>query len=175
MWQTPILARWSRRLSLGMGLLITILFASCGGGNVVGKQINFGQGSDSERYRVSGWSHTEEKFTWTEGTAAKLSLPVGRESAPLRLRVWMAAFTHPPDLPSQPVEVFIGGQKVAEWQVNSTPAEYIVALPANAAKGGGTLEVEFRTPKATSPKSVGLNDDRRVLGACLSWLEITKT
>jgi hypothetical protein len=173
MWQGLILARCLRPLVLTLGLSL-ILFTGCGGRNVVGKQIRFGADGGSERYRVSGWSHTEEKFTWTEGTGAKLAVPIGKETAPLRLRLWMAAFTHPPDLPTQPVEVFVGGQKLSEWQVGGEPAEYIVTLPANAVTDGDTLEIEFRTPKATSPKSVGLNEDSRVLGACLSWLEITK-
>src|SRR5205085_6363448 len=97
------------------------------------------------------------------------------EGGPLSLKTAMAAFTHAPERPSQPVEVFVNGQKLAEWEANSNPAEYQLTIPADTVKRGRTLEIEFRTPKATSPKSVGLNEDPRVLGVCLQWLELTKS
>jgi hypothetical protein len=168
-------ARASRLLSWGLAASLAALLAACGQRSVVGRQIQFGEGGDSERYRTLGWSHTEETFTWTEGNSAKLSLPIADESGPLKLKMSMAAFTHLPDWPSQPVEVFVNGQKLAEWQVNSNPAEYQLTIPADKGKGGRALEIEFRTPKATSPKSVGLNEDPRVLGVCLQWLELTKS
>lgn len=164
-----------RMLSWGLAASIAALLAGCGQRSIVGRQIQFGEGGDSEHYRTSGWSHTEERFTWTERNSAKLSLPIGGESGPFSLKINMAAFTHAPDLPSQPVEVFVNGQKLAEWQASSNPAEYQLTIPADIVKGGRTLEIEFRTPKATSPKSVGLNEDPRVLGVCLQWLELTKS
>jgi hypothetical protein len=151
-----------------------MLLAACSDRTVVGQQIQFGQGGGSEAYRKAGWSHTEQKFTWSEGNSAKLSLPIGKETGPLNLNVAMAAFTHPPELPSQPVEVFVNGQKLAEWQVNANPAGYYVTIPADKITGVSTLEIEFRTPKAISPKSVGLSEDGRVLGVCLASLELAK-
>jgi hypothetical protein len=153
---------------------MAMLLGGCGGATVVGRKIEFGQGGDSEKYRTSGWSHTEEKFTWTEGNSAKLSFPVGNEAGPLQLNILMGAFTHPPDLPTQPVEVFVNGQKLAEWQVGGDAAGYNVPIPADTVKRGSKLEVEFRIPKAMSPKSVGLGEDSRVLGICLLSLELAK-
>lgn len=166
--------RASRGLVWGLAGITVMVLAACGAKTVVGRQISFGQGGGSEAYRTSGWSHTEQKFTWTEGTSAKLSLPIGKESGPLNLNVAMAAFTHAPELSSQPVEVFVNGQKLAEWQVNSNTAGYYVTIPADTVKGAGTLEIEFRTPKAISPKSVGAGEDWRVLGICLTSLELAK-
>jgi len=168
-------ARSYRLLSWGLVASIAGLLAACGQRSVVGHQIQFGEGGGSEGYRTSGWSHTEERFTWTEGKSAKLSLPIGGENGPFNLKMTLAAFTHAPDLPSQPVEVFVNGQKLTEWQGSSNPAEYQLTIPADVVKGGRTLEIEFRTPKATSPRSVGLNEDGRVLGVCLLWLELTKS
>jgi hypothetical protein len=167
-------ARVSKGLAYGLVVTIGMLLAACSEKSVVGRPIQFGQGGGSEAYRTSGWSHTEQKFTWTEGNSAKLSLPIGKQSGSLNLNVAMAAFTHPPKLPSQPVEVFVNGQKLAEWQVNSNPAGYSVAIPADTIKAGGTLEIEFRTPKAASPKSVGMSEDPRVLGVCVVSLELAK-
>jgi hypothetical protein len=158
----------------GGAAAIIMLLAACSGETVVGRKIEFGQGGGSEPYRTSGWSHTEQKFTWTEGNSAKLSLPIGKESGALILNVAMAAFVHPPELPKQPVEVIVNGQKLAEWQVTNDLAAYNVTIPADTVKAGGKLEIEFRTPKAISPKSVGGSEDFRVLGACVMSLEVAK-
>lgn len=166
--------RTPRAVVLSFAALTVMFLGACGEKSVVGRQIHFGQGGGSEPYRTSGWSPTEQKFTWSEGNSAKLSLPIGKETGPLNLNVAMAAFTHPPELSSQPVEVLVNGQKLAEWQVNSNTAGYYVTIPADTIKGAATLEIEFRTPKAISPKSVGAGQDFRVLGVCLASLELAK-
>ena len=142
--------------------------------SVVGQVIRFGQGGGSEQYRVSGWSHTEAEFTWIEGTSAKLDLPIGSDTGPWTLKVAMAGLIHPPDLPYQTVEVYANDKKVAEWQAGNT-AELTASIPEDANKAGGKMTIEFRIPKAASPKSLGQNEDTRVLGACVFWLQLRKT
>lgn len=144
-----------------------------GAKSVIGQRIDFAQGGASEKYRVSGWSKTEEKFTWSEGTSAKLLLPVGSDGGPWLLKVTMAGLIHPPDLPAQPVEVYANDRKVADWQVGNT-ADFAATIPDEANKAGGKLDIEFRVPKAASPKSLGQNEDPRVLGICVHAVELTK-
>jgi hypothetical protein len=168
---------WARAYSVlawAFAASIVMSLTACSEQSVVGRSISFGQGGGSEPYRTSGWSQAEQKFTWSEGNSAKLSLPIGKESGPLNLNVAMAAYTHPPELRSQPVEVYVNGQKLAEWEVNSNTAGYYVTIPADTVKGASKLEIEFRTPKAISPKSVGAGQDYRVLGVCLASLELAK-
>jgi len=141
--------------------------------DVVGQRIEFKTGGNSEPYRVSGWSKTETEFTWTEGTAAKLALPISANPAGLKLKLITGALIHEPDFPSQPVEVYANGQKVSEWQVGNA-AEFVATVPGEITKAGGTLTLEFRTPKATSPKALGVNADTRILGICVRSLELTK-
>lgn len=142
-------------------------------GDVVGQRIELKAGAKSERYTVSGWSAPESNFTWSEGTSAKLALPISAAEGGLTVKVTMAALNHPPELPFQPVELFANGQKVAEWQVGNI-AEFVATIPGEITKAGGTLTLEFRTPKATSPKSLGVNADPRVLGVCVSSLELAR-
>jgi hypothetical protein len=137
-----------------------------------GERIQFRQGGNSERYRVSGWSHTEADFTWTEGTSAKLEVPVP-SSGPWTLIVSMSGLIRPPDRVAQAVEVYANDQKIAEWQVGSV-SEFRATIPASASKAGGTMAIEFRTPGATSPQALGMNSDSRVLGVCVRWLELAK-
>jgi hypothetical protein len=138
-----------------------------------GQKIQFNQGGNSERYRISGWSHTETDFTWTEGTTAKLNLPVASDAGPRTLKVLVSGLIRPPDLPFQLVEVYANDKKIAEWQVGSV-SEYSAPIPAEVTKTSGSLTLEFRMPKATSPKALGMSADTRILGICVRSLELTK-
>lgn len=139
--------------------------------DVVNERIEFKLGGNSEPYRTSGWSKTEPEFTWSKGTSAKISLPISASPAGLTLKIVMAALIQEPDLPLQPVEVYANGQKIVEWQVGNT-AEFAAAIPGEITKNGGTLEIEFRTPKAASPKALGISADPRVLGICVRTVEL---
>jgi hypothetical protein len=141
--------------------------------SIVGVRIQFGQAGGSGPYRSMGWSNTEEKFTWTEGNLARLSLPIGSRKGALNLRMMISALTNPPDLLFQPVEVLANEKQVAQWQVSSA-GEFTAIIPAEAMSAGSTLEIEFRTPKAVSPKALGLSEDPRILGICVQWLELAE-
>ena len=138
-----------------------------------GTKVSFGQGGNSERFKESGWSKTEEKFTWTEGTVAilKMKLPASNDSVTLKMR--LAGLVKEPVLPFQPVEVEINGQKTADWQVSDV-AEFVAAIPHDVTKKGGEVTVTLKMPKATSPKALGINVDPRVLGVCCLDLELSK-
>jgi hypothetical protein len=139
--------------------------------SVIGQVVQFT--SDSERYRVSGWSKTEGNFTWTEGTSARLALPIPVDAGPLTVKMTLLGLTQPPALPFQPVEVYVKDRKVAEWQVSAS-AQFTAEIPAELTKGMKTLNVEFRIPKATSPKALGMNTDIRTLGICAYSLELKR-
>ncbi len=140
-------------------------------GNVVGQLINFT--ADSERYRVSGWSKTEDNFAWTEGNSARLALPLPADSGALTVKMTLRGLIQPPALPSQPVEVYANGQKITDWQVAET-APFTAQVPAELTKGAKTLNLEFRIPKAASPKTLGMNNDERVLGICAYSIELAR-
>lgn len=171
--------KFSLRKILGGVALLALFLPACdqrsGAGSasapesVVGKVIRFKQGADSEAYRASGWSGTEAEFTWTEGTSAKLALPIGKDGSALTLKVTAGALTGT-NLPFQPVEVWVNGRKLADWQV-STTAELSADVPAELAKTG-MLNVEFRTPKATSPKALGQSEDPRILGIAVHHVTV---
>jgi hypothetical protein len=139
----------------------------------LGKLIHFNGTHEADPYKVSGWSGTETNYTWTEGKAAVLALPVPANSGALRLRLLVAAFTHPPELPFQPVEVYANGEKIADWQIGVT-AENIAQIPSEVSGKATTLTIQFRTPKATAPAVYSANADPRVLGICCHEMELTK-
>lgn len=139
--------------------------------SVVGKVITFT--TDSEHYRISGWNKPEGNYAWSEGTSARLALPVPADAGPLTVKMTLRGLIKPPTLPAQPVAVYANNQKIADWQVSDS-AVFTVEIPAELTKGaGGTLSLELRIPKAASPKSLGMNDDVRILGVCAYSIEVS--
>lgn len=138
-----------------------------------GTKVNFGQGGSSGAFKVSGWSKTEEKFTWSEGSSSVLKMQIAPTNDTIVLKMTIAALIKEPELPFQPVEVSVNGQKIADWQVGNT-AVFSAAIPHDIAANGGMLTITFQTPKATSPKDLGLSSDPRTLGICCLDFELAK-
>ena len=141
--------------------------------DILGKVIHFNSSHEAEPYKVSGWSGTETSFTWTEGKAAVLALPLPDNSQGVRLRMWIAAYVHPPELNSQPVEVYANGQKVADWDV-TVPAQNTADIPKELTTKSTTLTIQLRMPKAVAPATFMPKGDLRVLGICCNELELTR-
>ena len=85
----------------------------------------------------------------------------------------IAALVNPPQLLSQPVEVFANGQKIAEWQV-AGKAEFTALIPPAAGGQNKALTIELKIPKAASPRALGLSEDPRILGVSCFDLTISK-
>jgi hypothetical protein len=78
-----------------------------------------------------------------------------------------------PELPFQPVELIANGTKIADWQV-AGDAEHTAEIPVDVVRGSGTLRLELKIPKATTPKELGMGADERVLGISLHSLQIDR-
>lgn len=135
-----------------------------------GELLDFTVGGNAQPLKVSGWSKAENGFTWSQGTAAIIAARVRPTDSPITMKLKAAGMIKEPELPFQPVEVYINNEKVADLQIGHTN-EFSVAIPQGFTKAGGLLTVTFRTPKAASPKSLGQNEDDRVLGIRLFNLE----
>lgn len=150
--------------------------SSGGGGSneyAFGTKISFSKGGNATAMKVSGWSEPEPQFTWTEGNNAVLALRIPPADGAVALKVRASAFIKGPELPSQPVEVYVNDRKIADWQVSQL-SEQTAALPQDLAKAGGLLTLSFRLPKATSPKEAGVSADPRVLGLCVYEIALQK-
>jgi hypothetical protein len=87
--------------------------------------------------------------------------------------MYFAAYTHSPEIPYQPVEVYANGQRVAEWQAGS-PGHFTAVIPKEVLDGTNTLVLELRTPRAASPGAFTAKGDPRTLGISCFELEFTK-
>jgi hypothetical protein len=116
-----------------------------------------------------GWSGWEGSFRWTEAPRAEMVL--GPISFPARtLRMGGFAFLVPDKLTSQRVRVFWNGEPLGERTIAGAFYE-VWTLPPGALDGPRhrlTLEL----PDATSPQSVGFNDDTRELGLGVQSLRL---
>jgi hypothetical protein len=173
---------WGRRLIL---VIASSIFMACLGsaraaGNTspgdktytLGTVISFGAGGGADRFKVSGWSTPENQFTWTQDKGAKISVELPAVESALILRMKLVGLIHAPELASQPVELYVNGKKIADWQV-AAPADFTAMIPQEVA-AAKKLEIELRTPKSTTPKALKMNDDARVLGVACFEFEIKK-
>jgi hypothetical protein len=175
---------FSRRslATAGLAVLTGIVLASCGdegnlpgaGGSAqytYGTKISFAKAGRGSAHQVSGWSTPEPQFTWTEGDTAALAVRVPPTETAVALRVRASGFMNPPDLTSQPVEVLVNDQKIADWQVGAL-AEHTAMVPPALVKEGGVLTFTFKIPKAIAPKAAGVAEDPRILGMCVHEVEL---
>lgn len=137
-----------------------------------GTKVSFATGGNSEPLKVSGWSGTESQMTWTEGTAAVLAMRVSPTNEPVVLRMKLGGLTKDPEVPYQPVEVYVNDQKVADWQLAADPAEFSASIPQEITRRGGLPRITLKIPKATSPKALGMGADPRILGVACFDLQL---
>jgi hypothetical protein len=128
--------------------------------------IDFGPAGDAARYIVSGWGDQEPALRWTVGSEAVLqvSVPAGVEMRRLRLSAYAFAKVGG----SQRVEVLVDDARLAELTMDPEARTYEIDPGSSLVAGGH--RIVFRLPDARSPRSVGFNDDRRLLGIAVSSL-----
>ncbi len=104
-----------------------------------------------------------------------IGLRLHESKLPLTLSVRAAGMNHPPQVPFQPVDVMINGEKIAHWEV-AEEATFIATVPAKfMVAPDSILSVEFQLPGAVSPATFGQNGDGRRLGLRVRELSIDQT
>src|SRR3982751_3817497 len=124
-------------------LCTAMLFAACGGDDPAkimearppnsvyhyGEKITFDSDGKSRGFMRGGWSDSEGYFTWTNGVAASLAVQIPEPAGgQVTLGITMAAFMRQPDVPSQPVELVVNGEKLGRWNV-TTRKIYTAVIP----------------------------------------------
>lgn len=131
----------------------------------------------AEFFRLSGFSAIDRVGRWSDGPTASVEfrLPENRQKHIL-LKIRAGAFSGRPSVPEQVITVSVNGTNITQWVVNDptvrTRALFIdrAELPA-----GETTTIRFYIPNCAQPCSLGINDDARFLGICLSavaWEEV---
>ena len=135
-----------------------------------GCPIDFSENGNSAFYIISGWSHQEANFRWTDGPTAVLRVRL--EGAPNAqalgrsyLRFRAASFGA-----AQRVLVTIDGKQVSELMLTADRRDYEIEVDLENPDSDFEHEIVFRLPDAHSPKSVGLSRDPRQLGMAMTSL-----
>ena len=130
-----------------------------------GTRIDFTK--DSPKAFLEGdWYPREDGWKWCAAEATlRFKLELAR---PLRLRMMSTTFG------KQRVVVGLNGREITAFEQNSEGLELIeFDLPSEVLAASNTLT--FALPDARTPKSVGLNEDERILGLGIAWMELVPT
>lgn len=124
----------------------------------------------SDEFLWYGWSAREPGFRWTDRNKAAVVFALG-ELKPAVLRLKLGAFLVPGKLEEQRVNVELNGRQIAELRLkNAEPQEYSIALPSGFPQEKNVLS--FALPDAESPATFKVNNDTRLLGINVQWIEL---
>jgi len=140
-----------------------------------GTKITFGNDGNSEQYQVTGWSHPEEGFTWTEGNRAELLLPINKTTSATTMQICLTPYIKKGKLDRQRINVYINDEKIGELKATSPEKNmYTIDIPEKY-MSGQSLKIAFELPDAASPKSVENSEDVRVIAVALSSVAFFET
>ncbi|MCG8672849.1 MAG: hypothetical protein MI867_25855 [Pseudomonadales bacterium] len=126
--------------------------------------ISFKQGGNSKEYVSEGWSVTETWGTWTEGNRAILEIPsnVFEENKIYTMRLEGTLFQE-----NQQATIVIADQEIARLTHNDLPSA--IEIPGSILNKNGSktlISIEIKEP--ISPKDIGINNDKRLIGLGVS-------
>jgi hypothetical protein len=139
------------------------------------QEVLFGKNGNYVNFGISGWEQTSgEDGTWTEGNNSELLL-VANENLNEFKNLFLSFNTFPlinENLNSQHLIVKIND--IIIWDGSISKEEKIkIPIPNTVLSKPNTLNIKFLVPTATSPKSIGINQDVRILGLHFKSLQIT--
>ncbi len=123
-------------------------------------------------YGAYGLWRPEGEGCWIAGREARVVLPLPRPArTSLLLELWAEGFLSA-DCPRQRLEVLANDVPVAEFQIDSSSSLHgeVLVIPRAALAGSDRVELTLRTPDATSPAQLGLDDDDRRVSVLLRRL-----
>jgi len=127
-------------------------------------------GVDQRQIKGWGWAYPEQWGVWTEGSKAKVVLPIPSGKPKTLIMNFRAFITA--SHPKQSVEVFVNNaQNQTVTFLKEQGNQIIINLPQNDERG--YIAIELRLPDSRSPKEIGVGDDIRPLGVGLIKAEFS--
>jgi hypothetical protein len=116
------------------------------------------------------WSKSESWGTWTDGSLAKIYIPITNPNVKM-ISITLQAFVNGKH-PEQLIEYTANRQKFESLSLNQFSGNQIdIPITASMHSNGYAL-VEIKLLNPASPKSLGLGDDSRELGIGLTKLDV---
>lgn len=123
---------------------------------------------------ASGWSTPESVGVWSSGNHTEIAIDprqIPHVKGDLQLTFTVGALLTPAHA-QQRVRVSVDGVAAAPFSVRHPDQDVQIKLdiPAGELTGSQRIRIDFDLPDATTPKSLGINGDERVLGILLKTL-----
>ena len=125
-------------------------------------------GIDQRQIKGWGWGYPESWGVWSEGSKAKLVLPIpagNPKTLTMDFRAFITA-AHPEQL----VEVFVNNT-LNETTIFKHDQNNLITIDLSRYKNLDYIALELRLPNAKSPEELGIGDDIRPLGVGLVKVE----
>ena len=120
-----------------------------------------------------GWSGAEPEFRWTDGTEAGIVFAIG-EITPLSMQIKAQPFLAAGKVPKQTLYVALNGHNIAQMELTDDHvSDLSVDLPVKYLARENRLILGL--PDATSPESIGINNDQRLLGLAVREITLVRT
>jgi hypothetical protein len=131
--------------------------------------ITFGRQGTAKGMNCAGIDFSEEgSYSWTTSSVAELDiqLPLVRQEVTLQLDA--TPFIVQDAVAAQNMFIFMGGLFVGYRTV--TAPEVVSILVNRSIIAGRLMRLSLVIPTAVSPYTLGMSEDRRDLGICLSFI-----
>lgn len=146
---------------------------------LLGDIINFSSQGRGQFYIGEGWSGSEDWGTWSVNKESKINMHLlNSNRTPLTLELTYGVMLND-KLPCQRVKISandypISNENICMSTYGTTPTLHRYTLPAEIVLDDGVLTIKLNTPDASSPQSLGINNDPRVIGLGLRNLQVNE-
>jgi len=125
----------------------------------------------ADAFLIDGWSYAESRSRWTEAKTARIGF--GLETIqPISISLEFEPFIEL-DKNTQSIVFYINGERLEEYSFKSPGLEKItLEISDEYLKNQNIITIEI--PEATSPASLGISEDKRLLGMAVYQIEINK-
>jgi hypothetical protein len=123
-----------------------------------------------DRFAWYGWSQGEQSFRWSDGKEAAIVFTAD-QTRDATLLIRMGAFINKDRIRGQHVSLSFNDSLLLNTVLDEEPAREFV-FPIDRSQLRQQNSLVFRLPDAASPKSLGINSDRRRLAIRVEWLEL---
>jgi hypothetical protein len=130
--------------------------------------ISFGFTGNAEKYEDTGWNKPANIDQTTNGKHSRLNLIVNETKSDIMLEATFTPYIPKGKLSRQRVSILVNGHPAGEWVLTEEIQQSRSILIPNKFLRGKSVQLDFILPDATSPKSLNLSTDQRVLALSMS-------
>jgi len=139
-----------------------------------GRVYDFSDDNQARMFSGEGWSITSSNSRWNSGEKATLNFKTQGNQLPLKLIVQNSPFFVKGKHETQEIEVLFpsGNKQLISLQHGETNGKFVIHIAASDITADGAVSVSLNFLNATSPQSLGVNNDTRLLAIKVKTLQL---